>query len=96
MVPTVCSLLGIDANRLNIALINRTSVTRGEVFVTPLSQAQAIDSRDALAKAIYGRMFSWIVTHINSTTQTGGSLPFVGILDIFGFEDFQVDFPSTC
>ncbi len=40
--------------------------------------------------ALYGRMFSWIVGYINDTTQKSGDHPFVGVLDIFGFEDFKV------
>jgi myosin heavy subunit len=51
---------------------------------------QAVDGRDALAKAIYGRMFSWIVSSINETTKAKKDLRFVGVLDIFGFEDFKV------
>jgi hypothetical protein len=66
-------------------------VTRGETFVTPLSVSQANDSRDALAKALYGRMFSWIVAWINQTTCSKQYMGFVGVLDIFGFEDFAVN-----
>ena len=58
----------------------------------PIARArtQAKDSTDALAKALYGRMFSWILDWINSIlTNDKKELPFVGVLDIFGFEDFQ-------
>ena len=40
--------------------------------------------------ALYGRMFSWIVKFISDTTVNKQTLPFVGVLDIFGFEDFAV------
>lgn len=71
--------------------MNRTTVTRGETIVTPLNVVQAIDGRDAMAKAIYGRMFSWIVTSINeATAKNPANYHFVGVLDIFGFEDFKV------
>jgi myosin heavy subunit len=84
-------MLSVDPAKLNAVLINRTSVTRGETFVTPLNNVQAIDGRDAMAKAIYGRMFSWIISSINeSTAKFSAENRFVGVLDIFGFEDFKV------
>ena len=47
---------------------------------------------EAIAKALYERMFKWIVTRINKaldrTKRQGAS--FIGILDIAGFEIFQV------
>jgi len=53
-------------------------------------RTQAKDSTDALAKALYGRMFSFILGWINSILcNERETLPYVGVLDIFGFEDFQ-------
>ena len=47
---------------------------------------------EAIAKAIYERMFKWIVQRINKSLdrskRQGAS--FIGILDIAGFEIFQV------
>lgn len=50
----------------------------------------------ALAKATYDRMFKWLVGRINRTLYT--SLPrqyFIGVLDIAGFEIFEVSQPSV-
>jgi len=35
-------------------------------------------------------MFSHIVKYINDTVKSDENLSFVGVLDIFGFEDFEV------
>ena len=90
MLPILAKLLSLDETKLLEALTKRVSVTRGETFVTPLNLAQANDGRDAIAKAIYGRMFNWIVNYINDITKHKLVLNFVGVLDIFGFEDFAV------
>lgn len=50
----------------------------------------------ALAKATYDRMFKWLVSRINSSLYT--SLPrqyFIGVLDIAGFEIFEVKRKQT-
>jgi myosin-1 len=47
-----------------------------------------------MAKAIYGKMFSWIVKRINDSisekmnSKGGKKHKFIGLLDIFGFEIF--------
>lgn len=55
---------------------------------------QAIDTRDALAKSIYACLFEWLVEQINKSLavgkrRTGRS---ISILDIYGFESFDVCF----
>ena len=55
---------------------------------------QAIDARDALAKSIYASLFDWLVEQINKSLavgkrRTGRS---ISILDIYGFESFNVCF----
>lgn len=45
----------------------------------------------ALAKATYDRMFKWLVTRINKTLDTKLARQFfIGVLDIAGFEIFDV------
>ena len=45
----------------------------------------------ALAKAVYEKMFNWMVTRINATLETKQPRQyFIGVLDIAGFEIFDV------
>jgi len=45
----------------------------------------------ALAKAIYGKMFTWLVARVNKTLETKNKRQyFIGVLDIAGFEIFEV------
>lgn len=52
----------------------------------------AIYARDALAKAVYDRLFTWLVKRINASLQTSKTTNHkhnvMGILDIYGFEIF--------
>ena len=60
-------------------------------MVTPLSIDQALDARDAFAKALYNALFSWLVSRINQIVYKGTKrTAAISILDIFGFEDFKV------
>jgi len=44
-----------------------------------------------LAKAIYGKMFTWLVARVNKTLDTKNKRQyFIGVLDIAGFEIFEV------
>lgn len=65
----------------------------------PLAAAsKARDSRDALAKSIYGKVFAWMVQRCNATLlPVNPTAGFIGVLDIFGFESFAVNsFEQLC
>ncbi|XP_038611640.1 myosin-IIIa isoform X2 [Tachyglossus aculeatus] len=89
------SLLCIQAEELHEALTSHCVVTRGETIIRPNTVERATDVRDAMAKALYGRLFSWIVNRINSLLKHDNALSRlddelnIGILDIFGFENFK-------
>ena len=93
------SLMDLPIELLEKGLTTRTSVTRGETFVTPLNVNQAADSREALAKALYSYLFGWLVRCVNEKIEIGKATAkfSIGVLDIFGFEDFQKNsFEQMC
>ncbi|XP_035386773.1 myosin-IIIa [Electrophorus electricus] len=95
MLESAASLLCIHPDELQEALTSHCVVTRGETIVRPNTVEKASEVRDAMGKALYGRLFSWIVNRINSLlrpdSHPGGENKDlnVGILDIFGFENFK-------
>ncbi|XP_070399828.1 myosin VIIAa [Nothobranchius furzeri] len=100
---TASTLLEVDGKDLMNCLTSRTLITRGETVSTPLSMEQALDVRDAFVKGIYGRLFVWIVEKINAAIFKPSSLHpkslrrSIGLLDIFGFENFAVNsFEQLC
>jgi myosin V len=92
-------LIGIDTSDLSRTLTVRLIQAREEVYMKKLTPVQASDARDAFAKAIYGRIFQWIVDTINKSIEIDRSLvrADIGVLDIFGFECFQSNsFEQLC
>uniref|UniRef100_A0A671DSU4 non-specific serine/threonine protein kinase n=1 Tax=Rhinolophus ferrumequinum TaxID=59479 RepID=A0A671DSU4_RHIFE len=89
------SVLCISPEELQEALTSHCVVTRGETIIRANTVDRAADVRDAMAKALYGRLFSWIVNRINTLLQPDKNICSaddrmnVGILDIFGFENFR-------
>lgn len=83
-------MLGCDVSLLTQALTQRSIEARGDVVVTPHDADLAVYARDALAKAVYDRLFTWLVQRLNSSLQAPKTdTAVIGILDIYGFEVFQ-------
>ncbi|KAL3970657.1 Bcl-2-modifying factor [Sarotherodon galilaeus] len=100
---TAASLMEVEPKDVMVCLTTRTLITRGESVVTPLSVEQGLDVRDAFVKGIYGRLFVWIVDKINAAIYRPPSCESniirrsIGLLDIFGFENFIVNsFEQLC
>ncbi|KAG8431878.1 hypothetical protein GDO86_019623 [Hymenochirus boettgeri] len=84
-------LLGLDSFQLSEVLTQRSMILRGEEISSPLTVEQATDSRDSLAMALYAQCFTWLLSKINLRIRGTENFKSVGILDIFGFENFQVN-----
>ncbi|XP_024154418.1 unconventional myosin-Vb [Oryzias melastigma] len=93
-----CKLLGVELQQMEHWLCHRKLVTASETYVKSMAAKQAVNARDALAKHIYARLFDWIVEHINKALQTSSKQhSFIGVLDIYGFETFEVNsFEQFC
>ncbi|KAK1172136.1 unconventional myosin-X-like [Acipenser oxyrinchus oxyrinchus] len=84
-------LLGLDSMQLAEVLTHKSMLLRGEEISTPLTVEQAVDSRDSMAMALYSQCFSWIIKKLNSRIKGKEDFKSIGILDIFGFENFEVN-----
>ncbi|XP_074661653.1 unconventional myosin-Va-like [Tubulanus polymorphus] len=95
---TMCELLGVEETSMRMWISNRKIATQTETLTKPLNLAETINSRDALAKHIYARVFNWIVAQINKSLRSSvKSEKFIGVLDIYGFETFEINsFEQFC
>ncbi|KAM3862134.1 LOW QUALITY PROTEIN: unconventional myosin-X [Diretmus argenteus] len=91
VVSNVSDLLGLDSFQLSEVLTQRSMILRGEEICSPLTVEQAVDSRDSVAMALYSQCFSWIIMRINQKIKGKDNFKSIGILDIFGFENFEVN-----
>lgn len=109
------SLQNPDKTLADVLCVRRITVQgvgdatgQGETYVKPLNRQFAQEARDAMAMAIYERLFAWIVWRVNYSMEWegaqdgGGNLSKgpeklryqyrIGVLDIFGFEVFDENF----
>ena len=96
MIGIASDLLHIKPQQLIQALTMRKTVLKHDTVITRYTVAEAINTRDAMAKCLYNALFHYIVLRINQalikkeSTMGKGQKDkgyFIGILDIFGFED---------
>ncbi|EHB18143.1 Myosin-Vc [Heterocephalus glaber] len=93
-----CELLGLQCGQVAQWLCHRKIITSSETVVKPMTRPQAINARDALAKKIYAHLFDFVVDRINGALGFSGRRhSFIGVLDIYGFETFDVNsFEQFC
>ncbi|XP_060795875.1 unconventional myosin-Id [Neoarius graeffei] len=96
LVAVLGDLLSTKEENVEKALLYRTVSTGRDVIDKQHTDKEASYGRDALAKAIYERLFCWIVGRINDIIEVKnydikihGKNTVIGVLDIYGFEIFQ-------
>ncbi|CAH0513186.1 unnamed protein product [Peronospora belbahrii] len=105
----VSKIFAVDQKELVLALTTRKISVGGETFYANLSLAQCGDARDAMARSLYAFLFQFLVSKVNFTspqvqqlTNTAmkdvtANTPCIAVLDIFGFEEFDVNqFEQFC
>lgn len=93
-VVSASKTLGVSADALVDALTKKSIKNAYEVIVKSLSATQAADTRDSLAKAIYSKLFDYILRRVNEEIYIANSAIYaadIGVLDIFGFETFKTN-----
>lgn len=97
----VCRLACLPKDGLEMALTQKTIEigAKQEIHTIKLKPHQGYEARDALAKAIYGQLFTYVVFTINSNISCPKKdvRASIGVLDIFGFECFETNsFEQLC
>ncbi|XP_037693188.1 unconventional myosin-Ig isoform X2 [Choloepus didactylus] len=105
LVDHVAELTATPRDLVLRSLLARTVASGGRDLIEKgHTAAEACYARDACAKAVYQRLFEWVVDRINSIMEARGRDPrrdgkdtVIGVLDIYGFEVFPVNsFEQFC
>eukprot|EP00105_Crassostrea_gigas_P035727 XP_019919875.1 PREDICTED: unconventional myosin-IXa isoform X5 [Crassostrea gigas] len=99
VIQIISGILKVKEKTLVEALTQKRATAGDETVVMNYKMHDAIATRDAMAKCLYGALFDWIVLKVNQALlakrhnsdhqdlfTVGNS---IGVLDIFGFEDFS-------
>ncbi|KAM6168714.1 unconventional myosin-IXb isoform 2-T2 [Erethizon dorsatum] len=95
VLDTLSQLLKVKREILVEVLTKRKAVTANDKLILPYSLSEAVTARDSMAKSLYSALFDWIVLRINHAllnkkdVEEAVSRLSIGVLDIFGFEDFE-------
>ncbi|TNN63609.1 Unconventional myosin-XVI [Liparis tanakae] len=94
LLERVAGLLQVCSSDLSSALTSDVQYFKGDLITGAQTVEASQQSRDQLAKVIYGRLFSYLVNSTNDYLQgqddsAGDPALEIGILDIFGFEEVQ-------
>ncbi|KAG0327731.1 hypothetical protein BGZ99_006992 [Dissophora globulifera] len=84
----VADILGVDPNALQNTLTYKTKLIKKELCSVFLDVQGAEQQRDELAQALYSLLFSWIVEYFNVKLCHETPANFIGVVDMFGFQQY--------
>lgn len=87
----VADILGVDPNALQNTLTYKTKLIKKELCSVFLDAQGAEAQRDELAQALYSLLFSWMVEFFNVKLCDETPANFIGVVDMFGFQQFTVN-----
>ncbi|XP_047286140.1 unconventional myosin-XVI isoform X4 [Homo sapiens] len=102
LLEQVAGMLQVSTDELASALTTDIQYFKGDMIIRRHTIQIAEFFRDLLAKSLYSRLFSFLVNTMNSCLhsqdeQKSMQTLDIGILDIFGFEEFQKnEFEQLC
>ncbi|CAI5708211.1 unnamed protein product [Hyaloperonospora brassicae] len=90
-------LLGVSSEQLTDSILLKRIMTRGSrrnsIYFIKRDVRNAVYSRDTIAKTIYEHTFTWLMwkcaAALDYDSFRSDVVPYIGVLDIFGFEDFE-------
>uniref|UniRef100_M4B4H4 Myosin motor domain-containing protein n=1 Tax=Hyaloperonospora arabidopsidis (strain Emoy2) TaxID=559515 RepID=M4B4H4_HYAAE len=90
-------LLGVSSEKLTDSILLKRIMTRGSrrnsIYFIKRDVRNAVYSRDTIAKTIYEHTFTWLMwkcaAALDYDSFRSDVVPYIGVLDIFGFEDFE-------
>ena len=99
-VNVAAKLLGVEPEMFRASLTSRLMSQAGSRSTTikkSLKVSEAQQARDGVAKGLYKNLFDWVVSSINLALPFKDSSWYIGVLDIAGFEYFDVNsFEQFC
>jgi myosin heavy subunit len=95
-VDRAAKLFGLESSALSDLFMVKKTKVMGDVVTIRLLGSEANFRRDAVSRFLYSALFDWIVNAANKHLARGNKaedeeMPFIGVLDIFGFESFSLN-----
>jgi len=93
----VAAIFGVEAASLRRCACYRRVVAGKDTVETPLDREGSKKCVDSIAKLTYGRLFRWLISRCNEALGldmaegSSSNGPFIGVLDIAGFESFDTN-----
>jgi len=95
-IDSIAELITCDTSLLKDALYHRNIKAGNDCYKLDLNDNEQTNARNSFIMSLYSRLFNYITKEINKRINNDCDY-FIGILDIFGFESFDVNsFEQFC